>query len=183
MNMDAVRPTGWPGIVRLLHWISSVMIIAMLVVGMVMVRIDDTGIRFDVYQAHKAFGILVLSVTVLRLMLRVGVAPYAPAVPGSRLKATVASSAHFMLYGLTVAVIFSGWAMVSATPLPIPTSVFGLFDLPAIVPRDLETYKLARNWHGWLTKALVAMVLAHVLAALKHHFVDKDNVLRRMIQR
>jgi cytochrome b561 len=183
MNANAVRPAGWPGIVRLLHWISSVTIIAMLIVGTVMVRIDDTGIRFDLYQAHKAFGIVVLSVTVLRLMLRVVVAPYAPAVPGSRWKATMVSTAHLMLYGLIVAVIVSGWAMVSATPMPIPTSVFGLFDLPAIVPRDLETYKLARNWHGWLTKALVAMVLLHVLAALKHHFVDRDNVLRRMIQR
>jgi cytochrome b561 len=71
--------------------------------------------------------------------------------------------------------------MASATPLPIPTSVFGLFDLPAIVPRDLETYKLAKAWHGWLTKALLATALLHVAAALKHHFMDRDTVLRRMI--
>jgi cytochrome b561 len=172
---------GWPGAVRLLHWISAVMIITMLAVGTIMVRVDDTGIRFDLYQSHKAFGIVVLSVTILRLLTRLVLAPRGPAVAGPRWQSLAASVAHGTLYLLIVAVALSGWTMASATPLPIPTSVFGLFDLPAIVQRDLETYKLAKTWHGWLTKALPAVVLLHVLAALKHHVIDRDNVLRRMI--
>jgi cytochrome b561 len=172
---------GWPGPVRLLHWISAVMIITMLAVGTIMVRVDDTGIRFDLYQSHKAFGIVVLSVTLLRLLTRLVLARRGPAVPGPRLQSLAASFAHVALYLLIVAVAFSGWTMASATPLPIPTSVFGLFDLPAIVPRDLETYKLAKAWHGWLTKALLAVALLHAVAALKHHFIDRDTVLRRMI--
>jgi cytochrome b561 len=171
----------WPGAIRLLHWISAVMIITMLAVGTIMVRVDDTGIRFELYQSHKAFGIVVLAVTILRLLTRLALAPRGPAVPGPRWQSLAASCAHVALYLLIVAVALSGWTMASATPLPIPTSVFGLFDLPAIVPRDLETYKLAKSWHGWLTKALLAVALLHVLAALKHHFVDRDHVLARMI--
>jgi cytochrome b561 len=173
---------GWPGAVRLLHWISAVMIITMLTVGTIMVRVDDTGIRFDLYQSHKAFGIAVLSMTLVRLLTRLVLAPRGPAVPGPRWQSLAASAAHGALYVLIVAVALSGWTMASATPLPIPTSVFGLFDLPAIVPRDLETYKLAKTWHGWLTKALFAVALLHVAAALKHHFVDRDSVLSRMIR-
>jgi cytochrome b561 len=172
---------GWPGAVRLLHWISAVMIITMLAVGAIMVRVDDTGIRFDLYQSHKAFGFVVLSVTVLRLLTRLVVAPRGPAVPGPRWQSLAASAAHGALYLLIVAVALSGWTMASATPLPIPTSVFGLFELPAIVARDIETYKLAKAWHGWLTKALLAVALLHVVAALKHHFINRDTVLRRMI--
>jgi cytochrome b561 len=171
----------WPGAVRLLHWISAVMIIAMLAVGTIMVRVNDTGIRFDLYQSHKAFGIVVLSVTLLRLLTRLALTPRGPAVPGPRGQSLAASFAHVALYLLIVAVALSGWTMASATPLPVPTSVFGLFELPAIVPRDLETYKLAKTWHGWLTKALLAVVLLHVLAALKHHVINRDDVLRRMI--
>jgi cytochrome b561 len=181
--MSRAKPpqTGWPGAVRLLHWISAVMIVTMLAVGTIMVRVDDTGIRFDLYQSHKAFGIAVLSVTLLRLLARLVLAPRGPAVPGPRWQSLAASAAHGALYLLIVAVALSGWTMASATPLPIPTSVFGLFDLPAIVRRDLETYKLAKAWHGWLTKALLAVALLHVVAALKHHFIDRDHVLRRMI--
>jgi cytochrome b561 len=179
---EASHPQAtWPGAVRLLHWVSAVMIITMLAVGTIMVRIDDAGIRFDLYQSHKAFGIVVLSVTLLRLLTRLALAPRGPAVPGPRWQSFAASVVHVVLYLLIVAVALSGWTMASATPLPIPTSVFGLFDLPEIVARDLETYKLAKAWHGWLTKALFGVALLHVLAALKHHVIDRDNVLYRMI--
>ncbi len=179
--MDQPRQ-GWPGAIRLLHWMSAVMILTMLAVGTIMVRVDDTGIRFDLYQSHKAFGIVVLSVTVLRLLVRLMLAPRGPSVPDPRWQSYAASAAHVALYLLVVAVALSGWTMASATPLPIPTSVFGLFNLPAIVPRDLSTYTLAKTWHGWLTKALLAVILLHVAAALKHHLLDRDTVLTRMIR-
>ena len=173
---------GWPGSVRLLHWVSAILIITMLAVGTIMVRVDDTGVRFDLYQAHKALGFAVLCVTLLRLLVRLAVARHGPEVPGPRWQARAASMAHLLLYGLIFAVTISGWVMASATPLPIPTSVFGLFDLPAIVGRDLAAYKLAVAVHGWLTKALLALVVLHVVAALKHHLIDHDNVLSRMIR-
>jgi cytochrome b561 len=182
MNRSTVL-ASWPGAIRLLHWISAIMIFTMLAVGTIMVRIEDTGVRFDLYQAHKAFGIVILSVTILRLMTRVFLAPRGLDIPSPRWQSLAATAAHVALYALIFAVVLSGWTMASATPLPLPTSVFGLFDLPAIVARDLETYKMAKTWHGWLTKALIGVVIVHILAALKHHYVDKDTVLSRMIGR
>jgi cytochrome b561 len=173
---------GWPGSVRLLHWVSAVLILTMLAVGTIMVRIDDTGVRFDLYQSHKALGFVVLCVTLLRLLVRLALARHGPQLPGPRWQARAASWAHGLLYALIFGVTMSGWVMASATPLPIPTSVFGLFDLPSIASRDLATYKQAVAVHGWLTKALLALIALHVLAALKHHVIDRDGVLSRMVR-
>ncbi|MCA3563631.1 MAG: cytochrome b [Methylocystis sp.] len=173
---------GWPGSVRLLHWVSAILILTMLAVGAIMVRIDDTGVRFDLYQSHKALGFAVFCVTLLRALVRLAVARHGPEVSGPRWQARAASWAHGLLYALIFGVTISGWVMASATPLPIPTSVFGLFDLPAIVGRDLATYKLALAVHGWLTKALMALIALHVLAALKRHVIDGDGVLSRMVR-
>jgi cytochrome b561 len=166
----------------MLHWLSAVLIITMLAVGTIMLRIDDTGVRFDLYQSHKALGFVVLCLTLLRGLVRLAVARQGPALSGPRWQAQAAAAAHVVLYGLILGVTVSGWVMASATPLAIPTSVFGLFDLPAIVDRDLATYRQAKEVHGWLTKALMAMVALHVLAALKHHLVDRDTVLLRMLR-
>lgn len=174
--------TGWPLAVRLFHWSSAMLIAGMLVAGTIMVRVDDSGLRFDFYQMHKAFGIVVLIVTLLRLSARAVLSPRGPALPGARWQGLVAHAAHLVLYLLILVVAFSGWIMASASPLPVPTSVFGLFDLPRIVAPDMANYQMAKTWHGWLTKALLGVILVHVLAALKHHIIDKDNVLRRMIR-
>jgi cytochrome b561 len=86
MSRGVSARVDWPGAVRLLHWISAVMIITMLAVGTIMVRVDDTGIRFDLYQSHKAFGIVVLSVTILRLMTRLALALPFPVHAGNHLQ-------------------------------------------------------------------------------------------------
>jgi cytochrome b561 len=172
---------SWPLSARIFHWLSAALILAMLALGMVMVRLEDAGLRFDIYQIHKAFGITVLALTVLRSAVRL-VWVRAPLAKGPAWQRFAAAATHGALYALICAVGLSGWVMASATPLPIPTSIFGLFDLPLLVARDLETYKLAKAAHGWLTTALACMVLLHVVAALKHHFWDRDEVVTRMIR-
>jgi cytochrome b561 len=173
---------SWPLAIRLFHWLSAALIIAMLGLGAAMVRLDDAGLRFDIYQAHKAFGITVLALTVLRSVSRLVLVRRTPPVPGPAWQRFIASFTHSALYVLIFAVAFSGWIMASATPLPIPTSIFGLFDLPLIAPRNLETYKLAKAAHGWLTTALACVVLLHVAAAFKHHFWNRDSVMTRMVR-
>jgi cytochrome b561 len=173
---------SWPLAVRLFHWLSAALILSMLALGTVMVRLDDAGLRFDLYQSHKAFGISVLAITLLRSIVRFILMRHAPPAAGPAWQRFAASTTHCALYALIVSVALSGWIMASATPLPIPTSIFGLFDLPVLVARNLETYKLAKAAHGWLTTALAGVVALHVLAAFKHHFWNHDDVLRRMVR-
>jgi cytochrome b561 len=172
----------WLWGVRLFHWLSAALIIAMLALGTAMVRLEDAGLRFDLYQMHKAFGITVLALTVLRSAVRLVLARRGPPLTGPAWQRLAASATHGALYVLIFAVGLSGWIMASATPLPIPTSIFGLFDLPSLVARDLATYKLAKAAHGWLTTVLACLVLLHVAAALKHQFWDRDDVLARMVR-
>ncbi len=180
--MNQPSPLRWPWGVRLFHWLSAALILAMLVLGTMMVRLENAGLRFDLYQLHKAFGITVLALTGLRSVVRLALARKGLPLPGPAWQRRAASAAHGALYLLIVAVGLSGWIMASATPLPIPTSIFGLFDLPPLVARDLATYKRAQAAHGWLTTALACLVLLHVMAALKHQFWQRDDVLSRMVR-
>lgn len=173
----AERPPFWPVSVRWFHWLSAVAIVTMLALGTLMVRLDDVGLRFNLYQQHKTIGALVLILTIARLANRVRSGGVSGATGGSRLFAALV---HGTFYVLIVAVALSGWVMVSASPLPIPISIFGLFDLPNIVGPDLALSRLAQSCHGVLTKLLMLLVVLHAGAALKHHLRDGDDVLRRM---
>jgi cytochrome b561 len=181
MNGAALK--RWPGWVRLFHWLSALMILTMMVAGLIMVRVTDIGTRFELYQFHKALGIIVLIFSSLRLFTRLILVRHSPVSESSKLQNIAASTVHSLLYVLIFSVVLTGWIMVSASPIPIPISLFGYFDVPSITPRDFETFVRAKTWHGWMTKILLVFTALHIAAALKHHFIDRDNVLRRMLHR
>ena len=89
-----------------------------------------------------------------------------------------AHGAHHLLYLLFFAVPLVGWAYSSAAGFPIV--VFGVLPLPDFVPVDKELAQLIKPWHGVLAKVLAAVVVLHVLGALKHQFIDRDGLIRRM---
>ncbi len=84
-----------------------------------------------------------------------------------------------MLYLLMLAVPLSGWVMSSAGGFPVV--YFGVFQLPDLVAKDKELFELMKSVHFGLNKALLALVVLHVAAAIKHHYVDRDDVLARMV--
>ena len=73
----------------------------------------------------------------------------------------------------------TGWLISSANGLPI--SFFGLFLMPDLISPNPSVHRLMETIHAWLAYALIAFFILHVLAALKHHFINKDNILRRML--
>lgn len=160
-----------------LHWLMAILIIGMLCVGLYMTSLPVGMLKLKLYGWHKAFGILILTLVILRILWRLTNATPVLALPWW--ERTAARLAHFVLYVLMLAMPLSGWLMTSAAGLP--PSFFGLFTLPNLVAPNDELRELFGLMHEWLAYGLIAVIILHTLAALKHHFIDKDDILRRMI--
>lgn len=174
----------------ILHWLIALAIIGLLAAGKWMVGAveepETRNIAFKVYQLHKSLGVTVLLLTLLRLGWRLlHKAPPLPAgMPAWQVRAAKAS--HHLFYVLMLAAPLTGWAMVSASPLGFPTIVFGLFEWPHIAPLTrLEdkagAAELLSEVHEQVAHVMILLIVLHIAAALKHHYVDRDGLLGRMI--
>lgn len=157
------------------------MIIGLVVFGLLMTQ-EWVPKRFVLYQWHKSIGITVLILSVLRLIWRLTHRP--PALPAAlpRWQRTASHATHGLFYVLMIIMPLLGWAMVSASELPIPTVLYGLIGLPDM-PGISESDTIAgrfRLLHEIGAKLFMVLIVLHVGAALKHHFNDKDDILRRM---
>ena len=134
---------------------------------------------FNLYQLHKSLGFVALALTTIRLVARFFSRAPRP-VPGWEGLLSRAVQAAF--YVLTFCAIGAGWLVVSASPLPIPTNFFGLFVVPNVAPPDPALFASAKLAHQAAAYAIAALVALHVAGALKHHLVDRDDTLRRMLK-
>ena len=171
-----------------LHWLMALFVIGLLGVGHYMTSLPDTDPnKLTLYQLHKSFGVTVFCLLLVRILWRWSqVTPPLPAAMPTW-ERSAAVFCHWGFYGLLIATPLSGWASVSASKFNfIPTTIFGQVHLPHIPyfvnypDREFIEYatNLAHIVLGWL---IVALLVAHLLAALKHHFVDRDDVLTRML--
>ncbi|MET3597531.1 cytochrome b561 [Mesorhizobium shonense] len=171
---------GWAMII--LHWLIGIIFIGQFVLGVVMVRIESQRMSFELIQLHKSFGFLLLGLIILRIAWRLGNAtPPLPASVGT-LERKTAPLAHFALYAFQIALPLSGWALVSVSTLEIPTMPFNQFVMPNLPLTDsdaAEGFWSAAHWY--LAYAGIALVALHIVAALRHHFLLRDSVLKRII--
>ena len=183
---------SWGLIARLFHWVMAVMILLMLAGGLRMSAETDLIERFNMVQQHKSIGFTVFVLAVLRILWRWR-SPRTPTLPDAMPRWQVRAShiSHVMLYILIIAIPVSGWLMVTSSPLNDPGAyptqirnmVFGLFEMPDPFATGNEALSRAlRTLHDILGKLLILTLLAHIGASLKHHFIDRDNILRRMIR-
>lgn len=170
-----------------LHWLLAILIIAMLAVGKFMVGLEDTDpLRFILTQWHKTFGVLILLLSVCRLLWRVTHrAPTHPA-DSPAWEHVAAKISHIALYALLFIAPFTGWMLVSVSPLNIDTFLFNIVPWPHLPWLDnIADKALAvgryKQFHEWATGAMIALLLLHIAAALKHHIINKDTVLTRML--
>lgn len=169
-----------------LHWLLALLIIGMLAVGKFMVGLDDTDpLRFNLTQWHKTFGILILLLSVFRLLWRM--THRAPTHPekAPAWERVAAGVSHVALYALLFIAPVTGWMLVSVSPLNIDTLLFNVVPWPHLPWLHNFADKASavgryEQYHEWATGAMIALLLLHVAGALKHHFVDKDDVLARM---
>jgi cytochrome b561 len=169
---------SWGSVSKTLHWIIVLLIINQWVIAQ---RAEDlTGFqKFTTLNWHKWFGITILMLAVIRLAWRL-VNPVpdltAETKPWERILAKVS---HFLLYLLIFAMPLSGWMMSSAKAYGV--SWFNLFQLPNLVGKDDRLYELLHDVHETLFAALLTVAVLHVAGALKHHFIDRNDVLKRML--
>ena len=170
------------GLAIALHWLIAVLITALVVVGIYMVGLPDTGFdtkKITLILVHKEIGVLVLVLATIRLVWRQlnPLPALAKTVP--EWQRVAAAFVHLWLYALMLAQPVTGWLMSSA--FGIPVDFLGLFTLPDLVQHDDELFARLRRMHDWLGLAMGALICLHVAAGFWHHFMLRDETLRKML--
>jgi cytochrome b561 len=161
-----------------LHWLLAIIILMQIFLGWYMTEFDLGPDRMPLYGIHKQMGLFILMLATVRLSWRS--INIAPSMQDLSLFEKIASRGmHGTLYFLMFAVPISGWAMSSAKGYPV--SFLGLFVLPDLVSPDQELGHFLKKIHEWLAYGWLALIALHAAAALKHHFINKDNILKRML--
>lgn len=165
----------------LLHWLAAGTIVCLLGLGWIMVHAPlAAATKFDLYQLHKSIGFLALALTAARLAVRATTRAPAP-IPGRpRWERSLALATRIALLTLSVVVVLSGWMVVSTSPLPVPTRVFGLFAVPPLTGPDPALFARMETVHRLAGRLLAGFLVLHVAAAAKHRLVDRDDVAARM---
>jgi cytochrome b561 len=161
----------------LLHWLLALMIVTSFSVGWTMSDMPFSPTRLRLFNWHKWAGMTILLLSGLRLLWRLTHTPPAHG-PMPAWQRRAAESAHFALYALFFAVPLAGWAYSCAAGFPVV--LYGLIPFPNIAPVDRALAETLKALHEALAWSLAGVVLLHVAAALKHQFVDRDGLLRRM---
>lgn len=164
-----------------LHWLIAVAIAATFGLGLYMHDLPLSPDKLKLYSWHKWAGVTIFALVLVRLLWRLSHEP--PALPASmpRPLRLAAQAAHWVLYALMFALPLSGWLMSSAKGFQ--TVWFGLLPLPDLVAKDKALGNALAQVHELLAWTLLVLVVLHVVAALKHHFIDRDTVLTRMLPR
>lgn len=189
-NVAQTRSETYSTVAMALHWAIAAAIIGLLAAGWWMtdaIKVPETqGWAFVTYQFHKSLGLTVLVLSVVRLGWRLWHPPPPLPVGMSSFERLAARVSHTAFYVLMIGMPLLGWAMVSASPLGLPTIVFNAFEWPHIpFLANLEDKKPVaeafKSAHAAGGLVLAGLVVLHIGAALKHHFKDRDSVLSRMV--
>ncbi len=179
MTVNAARRYG--AVAQGLHWLIALLIVIMFGLGWYMADLPLGQRKFDLYQLHKSLGITIFVLTLLRLAWRM--AHPAPPLPTTMApwEQTLAKIAHVLLYLLLLLQPLIGFLQSNAANFPVV--VWGVLPLPALIGTDEPFAETLVDVHGWSARSILLLVALHVAAALRHHFVLKDDILRRMLPR
>lgn len=166
-------------VAQLFHWTVVVLVATQFVLANIAGDLPLGPAKIATLAQHKSVGITILALALLRLIWRwLNPVPPIPATT-PRWERLAARTSHVLLYALLLIIPVLGWFMSSARNFPV--SWFGLVTLPDFIAPSRSAYEFLHNAHETLAKTLFVLALVHIAAALKHHFIDHDNVLRRML--
>ncbi|CZF82200.1 hypothetical protein GCE9029_03084 [Grimontia celer] len=172
------QPTQYNAILRAIHWLTALVVIGLFAVGLWMVDLTYYSSWYKTAPYwHKSIGVLLASLTVFRLVWRT--VKGTPDIEGNRLERTAAHAAHHFIYVLLFVIFASGYLISTSDGRPI--EVFDWFEVPALGELFPNQSDIAGAIHYYAAFTLIGLAILHAAAALKHHFIDKDNTLRKMI--
>lgn len=172
-------PTRYTNTAIALHWLVAVLIVAAFPLGLYMADMALSPLKLKLFSYHKWLGVTIFLLALIRLAWRgTHTPPPLPAtIPFWQRRA--AHGIHHLLYLLLLVIPLSGWLMSSAKGFQ--TVYFGVLPLPDLIGKDKALADLFQQVHETLNPTLALLVLGHVGAALKHHFVERDGILARML--
>ena len=169
---------AWGSLSKGFHWLIVLLIISQWVIAE---RADELkGLaKLEALAWHKSFGMTIFMLAVLRLLWRL-VNPTPELTTETKpWERVLANISHLLLYALIFAMPLTGWMMSSAKNYPV--SWFKLFQFPDLVAPAEQTYHQMHDLHHLLFNVLVGVAVLHAVGALKHHFIDRNDVLKRML--
>jgi cytochrome b561 len=178
--MQAQKAQRYTTTAIVLHWLIAALIVGAFSLGLVMTDIpgfSPTKLRY--YSWHKWAGVTVLLLAALRLLWRLKNRPPELLASMPAWQRSAAGGLHHLLYVMMFAVPVSGYLYTLAAGVPVV--YFGLFRLPVFFAKNPALAEVLKPVHYWLNMLLAALVVLHVLAALKHQFIDRDGTMRRML--
>lgn len=164
---------------QIFHWGAGLIVIALLGIGLYMGEMPDGPDKFFMYFMHKSFGITILGLMILRVLWRfMNQQPALPLNMGSGMK-FASRLEHFALYILVFTMALSGWFMSSSAGYAV--NYFGLFEVPNLIGENQNLKGVFAEIHEIAAWGLIALLVLHITAALYHHFIRGDDILKRMV--
>lgn len=166
----------------LFHWSMAILVIGVAALGLYMATLPDVGFnteKITLILVHKGFGMLVLVLLVPRLLWRLTQTLPRLVAHLPDWQKIAARFVHLAFYALMFALPMSGWLMSSAAGIPV--TFFGAFSLPDLIQYNDYRFQRLIDIHQWLAYGFIFFIGIHVGAALRHHFVFKDDTLRKML--
>src|SRR5271155_1910702 len=173
------QATRYSALAQIFHWVIAGLIIVQFTLARLAEPLPLGVHKLALLARHKSVGMTILMLAVLRLLWRIW-HPAPPLPPGmTRWERIGARATHAAFYVLLFAMPLTGWTMSSAKNYSV--SWFGLFTWPNLISPDEHAFDLLRTTHVIMSDVLLAIAILHIVAALKHHFWNKDDVLVRMV--
>ncbi|MGB0696872.1 MAG: cytochrome b [Rhodospirillaceae bacterium] len=170
---------GFPRLAKAIHWLTAVGVIGLILLGWYMTDLPLSPLKFQLYMWHKEIGVLIFGLTVARLVYWRFATKPAPLTSHAPWEKRLSKLVHGLLYAALLGLPIAGWIASSAAGFSV--SLFGVVTLPDLVAADpaLKDQMTVVHWLlGWM---LIASLGLHIAGALKHHVIDKDVTLRRML--
>ena len=165
---------------KILHWGSALIILGLFILGVWMRTLDYYHSWYvSAPTLHKSWGVLLTGIIIFRLIWRFRYSMPNALDSHKKWEVTTAYLTHRAMLLLTLVIIATGYLISTADDKGI--EVFGLFELPTIINAFEQQEDISGFIHKWAAYALIALVVLHSAGALKHHFVDKDSTLKRML--
>jgi cytochrome b561 len=176
---NRTEPARYSVPAQLFHWVIAALIVTQFVLARLQEDLPLGARKLAILARHKSVGMTILMLAILRLAWRLW-HPAPPLPPKMRpFERRAARVTHAAFYVLLFAMPLTGWMMSSAKNYSV--SWFGLFTWPNLIGKNEHAFNFLRSTHDILSDALFAIAVLHILAALKHHFWDRDDVLVRML--